>query len=57
MTAPTPAEMVTAIAREHPGMHPYTLSLLLQVRFGRVVVGQEVARILAERSPIQTPTR
>jgi hypothetical protein len=49
--------MVTAIAREHPGMHPYTLSLLLQVRFGRVVVGQEVARILAERSPIQTPTR
>jgi hypothetical protein len=49
--------MVTAIARELPGMHPYTLSLLLQVRFGRMVYAREVARILAERTPIQTPTR
>ncbi len=57
MTAPTPVEMVTAIAREHPGRHPYTLSLLLQVRFGRMVYAREVARILAERTPIQTPTR
>ncbi len=57
MTAPTPAEMVTAIAREYPGMHPYTLSLLLQVRFGRMVYARDVARILAERTPIQTPTR
>ena len=57
MTAPTPAEMVAAIAREHPGRHPYTLSLLLQVRFGRVVCAREVARILAEETPIQTPTR
>ncbi len=57
MTAPTAAEMVTAIARELPGMHPYTLSLLLQVRFGRMVYAREVARILAERTPIQTPTR
>jgi hypothetical protein len=49
--------MVTAIAREYPGMHPYTLSLLLQVRFGRMVYARDVARILAERTPIQTPTR
>ena len=53
MTAPTPAEMVAAIAREHPGRHPYTLSLLLQVRFGRMVYAREVARILAERTPVQ----
>ena len=57
MTAPTPAEMVAAIASEHPGKHPYTLSLLLQVRFGRMVYAREVARILAERTPTQTPTR
>ena len=41
------AEMVAAIAREHPGRHPYTLSLLLQARYGRIVEGREVARILS----------
>ena len=57
MTAPTPAEMVSAIAHEHPGRHPYTLSLLLQVRYDRTISGREVARILAERTPVQTPTK
>jgi len=51
---PTPAEMVSTIAREHPGRHPYTLSLLLQVRYGRVLEGREVARILAGLTPVQT---
>ena len=40
MTAPTPTEMVSAIAREHPGRHPYTLSLLLQVRYDRTISGR-----------------
>lgn len=53
---PTPAEMVSTIAREHPGRHPYTLSLLLQVRYGRVVYAREVARLLAEGIPVQTGT-
>ena len=56
MSAPTPAEMVSAIAREHPGRHPYTLSLLLQARYDRTITGREVARILAEGTPIQTRT-
>jgi hypothetical protein len=56
VTTTTPAEMVSAIAREHPGRHPYTLSLLLQVRYDRTISGREVARILAERTPVQTGT-
>ena len=54
--APTPAEMVSAIAREHPGRHPYTLSLLLQARYDRTITGREVARLLAEGIPVQTGT-
>jgi len=52
----TTAEMVAAIQAEHPGRHPYTLSLLLQARYGRVLEGREVARILAESMPVQTRT-
>jgi hypothetical protein len=51
---PTSAEMVTTIAREHPGRHPYTLALLLQARYGRALEGREVARILAGSIPVQT---
>ncbi len=47
------AEIVATIAREHPGQHPYTLSLLLQARYGRVLEGREVARILAGLIPVQ----
>jgi len=54
---PTPAEMVATIAREHPGQHPYTLALLLQARYGRVLEGREVARILAGSMPVQTDTQ
>ena len=54
MSAPTPAEMVFAIAREHPGRHAYTLSLLLQARYGRTIGAREVARLLREPPPVQT---
>ncbi len=54
---PTAAEMVATIAREHPGRHPYTLALLLQVRYDRVISGREVARVLAGGIPIQTGTK
>jgi hypothetical protein len=49
--------MVATIAREHPGRHPYTLALLLQVRYDRVISGREVARVLAGGIPIQTGTK
>jgi hypothetical protein len=49
--------MVSTIAREHPGRHPYTLALLLQARYDRVISGREVARLLAEGIPIQTGTK
>lgn len=52
----TAAEMVATIAREHPGRHPYTLALLLQVRYDRVISGREVARLLREAIPVQTRT-
>ena len=51
---PTPAEMVATIAREHPGRHPFTLSLLVQARYGRTIDGREVARLLREAIPVQT---
>jgi hypothetical protein len=50
----TTAEMVAAIAREHPGRHPYTLALLLQARYDRTLGGREVARIMAGLIPGQT---
>jgi hypothetical protein len=50
----TTAEIVAAIQTEHPGRHPYTLALLLQARYGRVLEGREVARILAGLIPVQT---
>ena len=48
------AEMVAAIAREHPGRNPYTLALLLQARYDRILEGREVARIMAGLIPGQT---
>jgi hypothetical protein len=46
--------MVATIAREHPGRHPYTLALLLQARYDRVISGREVARLLREAIRVQT---
>ena len=40
--------LLTALAQELPGAHPYSLALLLQARTGRVVTGREVARLLRE---------
>ncbi len=54
---PTAAEMVAIIAREHPGRHPYTLALLLQARYDRVISGREVARLLREAIRVQTGTK
>jgi hypothetical protein len=48
------AEMVAAIAHDHPGRHPYTLALLLQARYGRTLDGREVARLMAGLIPGQT---
>ncbi|MEB3361371.1 MAG: hypothetical protein VKI42_04505 [Synechococcaceae cyanobacterium] len=48
-TAPAPTTaLVAAMAREHPGAHPYTLSLLIQAQHGRMVTGQEVKRLLRD---------
>jgi hypothetical protein len=46
--------MVATIAREHPGRHPYTLALLLQARYDRILEGREVARLMAGLIPGQT---
>jgi hypothetical protein len=54
---PTPAELVAAIAREHPGRHPYTLSLLLQARYGRTIGAREVVKLLQESTPVQISTK
>lgn len=45
---PSTADLVAAMAREHPGAHAYTLSLLIQARHGRTVTGQEVKRLLRD---------
>lgn len=49
MTAnPTTTALLTTLARQHPGAHPYTLALLLQAQHGRMVTGQEVKRLLRD---------
>ena len=37
-----------AIARRHPGLHPYTLALQFQAQTGRLLSGQQVKQLLAE---------
>jgi hypothetical protein len=37
-----------ALARRHPGIHPYTLALRFQAQTGRVLTGQQVKQLLAE---------
>jgi hypothetical protein len=37
-----------ALARRHPGLHPYTLALHFQAQTGRVLTGQQVKQLLAE---------
>lgn len=61
MSEPSPAELVASAAREHPGAHPYSLALLIEVRHGRRMSGQEVARLLRQGkttlAPVQTGTK
>ena len=37
-----------ALARRHPGIHPYTLALRFQAQTGRALTGQQVKQLLAE---------
>lgn len=39
-------EILRRLRLENPGLHPYTLSLLLQVETGRQLTGAAVARLL-----------
>lgn len=50
----TPAELlqrVEQLARDHPGAHPYTLSLLLQVETGAIRTGLQIKRLLHPPPP------
>lgn len=40
------ARLLRQLARDHPGAHPYTLSLLLQTRHGHEITGQRAAQLL-----------
>jgi hypothetical protein len=37
-----------ALARRHPGLHPYTLALQFQAQTGRILGGQQVKQLLAK---------
>ncbi|WP_185467280.1 MULTISPECIES: hypothetical protein [unclassified Synechococcus] len=44
-----PAELqrrLRRLAQAHPGEHPYTLALRLQVKTGKVITGQQAKHIL-----------
>ena len=44
-----PAELqrrLRRLAKAHPGEHPYTLALRLQVETGKVITGQQAKHIL-----------
>jgi len=44
-----PAELqqrLRRLARAHPGEHPYTLALRLQVETGKAITGQQAKEIL-----------
>jgi len=42
------AAVVADLARRYPGEHPFTLALRLQAETGRVITGQEAARLLRD---------
>jgi hypothetical protein len=48
MNRPELRRQLQALARRHPGIHPYTLALRFQNQTGRVLSGQEVKQLLAE---------
>ena len=48
MNRPELYRQLLAMARRHPGAHPYTLALHFQVQTGRILTGQQVKQLLAE---------
>ena len=48
MSRPELRRQLQALARRHPGAHPYTLALQFQARTGRILSGQQVKQLLAE---------
>ena len=48
MTRPELRRQLQALARCHPGAHPYTLALRFQAQTGRILSGQQVKQLLAE---------
>jgi hypothetical protein len=48
MNRPELRRQLQALARRHPGLHPYTLALQFQAQTGRVLTGQQVKQLLAE---------
>jgi hypothetical protein len=49
-----PAELqqrLTRLSKAHPGDHPYTLALKLQVETGKIITGQLVKQILLRLEP------
>jgi hypothetical protein len=48
MNRPELHRQLQALARRHPGDHPYTLALQFQVQTGRILTGQQVKQLLAE---------
>ena len=48
MNRPELRRQLQALARRHPGIHPYTLALHFQAQTGRILTGQQVKQLLAE---------
>ena len=48
MNRPELRRQLEALARRHPGIHPYTLALRFQSQTGRVLTGQQVKQLLSE---------
>jgi hypothetical protein len=48
MNRPELRRQLQALARRHPGAHPYTLALRFQAQTGRILSGQQVKQLLAE---------
>ncbi len=46
MNRPELERQLRALAREHPGEHPYTLALRFQARTGKILSGREVRQVL-----------
>ena len=48
MNRPELRRQLQALARRHPGLHPYTLALQFQAQTGRILSGQQVKPLLTE---------